>query len=202
MTDLTDADVPGETPADELMVVGKVVAAQGLKGELRILPLSDFPERFTRAGQRWLQHRQAPPQLVELRGGRQLPGKELFVVRLDGIDSREAAEALVGAELLVRSNDRPKLARGEFHLLDLVGTEVRLLETGEVIGRVCDLIHAGNDLLEVEQDTPDGPRRLLIPFVRAIVPEVHLSEGWIGITPPPGLLELGTAREKGGATPD
>ena len=201
MADPNDTDVPGDTPQDALMVVGKIVAAQGLKGELRILPLSDFPERFTRAGQRWLQRRDEAPRVVELRGGRQLPGKELFVVRLADVDSREAAEALVGEQLLVRANDRPKLARGEFHLLDLVGTEVRLLETGQVIGRVCDLIHAGNDLLEVEQDSPSGPRRLLIPFVKAIVPEVHLSEGWVGITPPPGLLELGMGTEKGQTAP-
>jgi 16S rRNA processing protein RimM len=174
----------------DLMVVGKLVAAQGLKGELRVLPLSDFPERFTQAGQRWLQHRGQPPQAATLLGGRQLPGKELFVVRLAAVDSRPAAEALVGAELLVRANDRPKLAQGEFHLLDLVGTEVRLLEGQRPIGRVSNLIHAGNDLLEVEQDTPTGSRRLLIPFVTAIVPEVHLAEGWIGITPPPGLLDL------------
>jgi len=62
------------TQPDELMVVGKVVAAQGLKGELRILPLSDFPERFTQAGQRWLQRRVDPARPVELLGGRQLPG--------------------------------------------------------------------------------------------------------------------------------
>ena len=71
-----------------------------------------------------------------------------------------------------------------------MGTEVRLLADQRPIGRVRDLIHAGNDLLEVEQETPAGPRRLLIPFVTSIVPEVHLEEGWIGITPPPGLLEL------------
>ena len=202
MADQTNANGPGDTLQGELMVVGKIVAAQGLKGELRILPLSDFPERFTRAGQRWLQRRDEAPRLVDLRGGRQLPGKGLFVVRLADVDSREAAEALVGEQLLVRASDRPKLARGEFHLLDLVGTDVRLLETGEVIGRVCDLIHAGNDLLEVEQDSPGGARRILIPFVKAIVPEVHLSEGWVGITPPPGLLELGMAQHKGEAAPD
>ncbi len=69
------------------MVVGKLVAAQGLKGELRVLPLSDFPERFTQAGQRWLQQRGQPPQAATLLGGRQLPGKELFVVRLAAVDS-------------------------------------------------------------------------------------------------------------------
>jgi 16S rRNA processing protein RimM len=150
--------------------------------------MSDSPERFTRPGRRWLQRGQEAARAVELKGGRQLPGKELFVVRLADVDSREAAEALVGQSLLVRAKDRPRLARGEFHLLDLVGLEVRLLDTGARVGTVTDLVHAGQDLLQVEEEA-DG-RPLLIPFVAAIVPEVNLEGGWIGITPPPGLLEL------------
>jgi len=204
------AAAPGVATAapPELLVVGRLVGAQGLGGELRVLPLSDFPERFTRRGPRWLQAKGRPAQPVELRSGRQLPGKELFVVRITGIDSRDAAEALVGHELLVPAADRPPLEEGEFHLLDLVGLEVRLLAGAQhgstdsvateggadmVIGRVLDLIHAGNDLLEVELTAAapgGGGRRLLIPFVEAIVPVVNLAEGWIGITPPPGLLEL------------
>ncbi len=172
------------TQPEELMVVGKVVAAQGLKGELRILPLSDFPERFTKPGERWLQSRKDPARPIELLSGRRLPGKELFVVRFAGIDSREAAEALVGEELVVKASDRPKLAKGEFHLLDLVGLEVRL--EGAAIGTVSNLIHAGNDLLEIDLDG----RQVLIPFVEAIVPVVEMEQGWIGITPPPGLLDL------------
>lgn len=172
----------------ELMVVGRMVAPQGLRGELRVLPLSDFPERFTRPGRRWLQARQQAARPVELLSGRPLPGKDLFVVRFAGVDDRDAAEAVVGHELLVAADDRPPLEPGEFHLLDLVGLEVRVLPAGEVIGKVTDLIHAGNDLLEVALQA-DG-RRLLIPFVEAIVPQVHLSEGWIGLTPPPGLLDL------------
>ena len=192
----------------ELLVVGRVVAAQGLRGELRVNPLSDFPERFTRPGRRWLRPAQgrrgeaAVITEVELLSGRQLPGKELFVIRLEGVNDRSSAEALVGQELLVPAADRPKLARGEFHLLDLVGLEVRLLEgsdaespaqAGRCIGTVKDLIHAGNDLLEVELTAGGAP--LWIPFVRAIVPEVQLEAGWIGITPPPGLLELGQASD-------
>ena len=190
---------------EELMPVGRLVAAQGLRGELRLLPLSDFPERFTRPGPRWLEGRRAePPQQVELLSGRQLPGRELFVLRLAAIEDRTAAEALVGADLLVAASDRPTLAEGEFHLIDLVGLEVRLLPQGLPIGRVEDLIHAGQDLLEISlwrdgQPVEAEPRgvdgqaqglRRLIPFVRAIVPEVHPTEGWLGLTPPPGLLEL------------
>ena len=196
---------PEGTP---LLVVGTLVAAQGLGGELRILPRSDFPERFTQPGPRWLLERQGVPRAVELLGGRQLPGKSLFAVRLAGVSSRDAAEALIHQEFLVDASQRPKLAPGEFHLLDLVGLQVRLLDAaapaagpGAPIGRVVDLIHGGNDLLAVDLapagseppaagGQPAPGRRVLIPFVEAIVPLVNLQEGWIGLTPPPGLLEL------------
>ena len=184
---------PAEAPqADDWLPVGQVVGVQGLRGELRVNPASDFPERFTVPGTRWLRGRNGAVKAIELMAGRQLPGKSLFVVRFEGINDRTAAEALVGQTLLVRADDRPDLADGEFHLLDLVGLEVRVnadSETGsEVIGTVTDLISGGNDLLEVE--LRDGGRRVLIPFVETIVPAVHLEEGWLLLTPPPGLLEL------------
>ena len=171
-----------------LLDVGRLVAAQGMGGELRVLPQSDFPERFTRPGPRWLRSPRGEIRPVELQAGRQLPGRSLFVVRLAGINNRSAAEALVEHTMLASAADRPPLAPGEFHLLDLEGLQVRLLVDGSTIGTVRDLIHGGNDLLDVE--LRDGGRRVLIPFVEAIVPEVHLEEGWLGLTPPPGLLEL------------
>jgi 16S rRNA processing protein RimM len=179
---------PAPAPLPELLEVGRLVAAQGLRGELRALPLSDFPERFTRPGRRWLRCRQGEARAVQLLSGRRLPGRDLFVLRLAGIEDRATAEALVGHQLLVEASDRPPLEPGEFHLLDLVGLEVRLLPAATPIGTVTDLLHGGNDLLEIALN--DGGRRLLIPFVEAIVPEVHPQQGWIGLTPPPGLLEL------------
>ena len=173
---------------NDWLMVGKLVGVQGLRGELKVNPASDFPERFTKPGPRWLRACDGDrPTQIQLNSGRQLPGRSLFVVRVDGVNDRAAAEALIGQDLLVRGDDRPMLADGEFHLLDLVGMEARLSEQGEVVGKVTDLISGGNDLLELKR--PDG-RTLLIPFVEAIVPEVHLDQGWLKLTPPPGLLEL------------
>ena len=173
--------------SNDWLPVGKVVGVQGLKGELRINPASEFPERFTEPGTRWLKARGKAPREIELTSGRQLPGKSVFVVRFAGIDSRDAAEALVGQTLMVPADDRPELEEGEFHLLDLVGLEARLKADGPAVGTVSDLISGGNDLLEIT--TSEG-RKLLIPFVEAIVPEVQLEDGWLLLTPPPGLLEL------------
>ena len=173
--------------SNDWLPVGKVVAVQGLKGELRINPASEFPERFTKPGTRWLKARGKAPKEIELRSGRQLPGKSLFVVRFAGVESREAAEALVGQTLMVPADDRPELEQGEYHLLDLLGLDARLASDGPAVGTVSDLISGGNDLLEI---TTSESRKLLIPFVEAIVPEVQLEEGWLLLTPPPGLLEL------------
>ena len=65
--------------------------------------------------------------------------------------------------------------------------KARLSAEGEAIGSVSDLISGGNELLELK--TSDG-RTLMVPFVEAIVPEVHLNDGWLLLTPTPGLLEL------------
>ena len=88
---------------------------------------------------------------------------------------------------MVPADDRPPLGEGEFHLLDLVGLEARLSPDSDLIGTVTDLISGGNDLLEIKRS--DGSK-LLIPFVEAIVPEVHLKDGWLLLTPPPGLIDL------------
>ena len=172
---------------DKWLRVGKVVAAHGLKGELKINPRSDFPERFTKPGKRWLQTQEEPPQKIELLSGRKVPGKSVFIVRLKGITSREAAESLIGKKFLVPESLRPKLSKNEFHLLDLIGLEAKSSLEEPTIGKVVDLKKGGNDLLEIE--LVDG-KKVLIPFVKEIVPHINIAEGWLILLPPPGLLEL------------
>jgi 16S rRNA processing protein RimM len=175
--------------------IGKIVGAQGLSGEMRVYPSSDFPERFLEPGQRWLLSPGATaPQSVELVKGRYLEGKGLYVVQLAGVTDRSQAEALRNSIFLVSERDRLPLDEDEFHILDLIGLEVFEQCCQRLIGTVINVISAGNDLLEVQlspnqaSDTP-SPKPVLIPFVRAIVPVVDLSQNRIEITPPAGLIE-------------
>ena len=136
---------------DGWLEIGTIVAPQGLGGEVRVYSNSDFPERFEEPGQRWLLcPGETEPRAVKLLRGRFIPGKGLFAVELAGVEDRNQAEALRGCRLLVPESDRPKLEEDEYHVLDLIGLEVFNQLTQEVLGKVVDVIPAGNDLLEVQ----------------------------------------------------
>lgn len=203
----------------ELLEVGTIVSPQGLKGELRVYPDSDFPERFTQAGIRWLQHPDSSAiREVQLEVGRYIAGKDLYVIKLEGIEDRVAAEELRNYKLLVSKSDRPKLEKDEYHVSDLVGLEAYHQETGENIGVVVDLYSAGNDLLEIrlhqqpeiseiktKRDLSQISRRskrkkykpkskkpltIFVPFVKEIVPVVDIAKQRLEISPPDGLLNI------------
>lgn len=182
----------------ELMTIGYIVNPQGLKGDVRVFPETDFPARFLKPGQRWLRLKGvAEAQPIELVSGRFLDKKGLYVLHFEGVDDRDKAEALRGAELMVPESERVPLPPGQFHILDLIGLAVVVQATGEEIGTITDVMSLGNDVLQVKRvDRPlaegEEPKLtpLLIPFVEAIVPVVDVAGGRVEITPPPGLLEL------------
>jgi len=139
----------------EWLEIGTIVAPQGMNGEVRVYPNSDFPERFEEPGQRWLlRPGETEPQPIELLGGRFIPGKGIYSVELAGIEDRTQAETLRGCVLMVPESDRPQLAENEYHILDLIGLDVFNQLTGKSIGTVVAVIPAGNDLLEVKLHLP------------------------------------------------
>ncbi|HHP7230129.1 MAG TPA: ribosome maturation factor RimM [Xenococcaceae cyanobacterium] len=198
--------------------IGTIVAPQGLRGEMRVYPDSDFPERFLEPGTRWLQHPETGEiTTVELLAGRYLASKNLYVILLEGVEYRDRAEALRNYKILVKNSDRPPLAADEYHVADLINLAVFDQQTGEKIGTVTNLFVAGNDLLEVTLDQQPNlepkpsvdlsqisrktkrrkvkpniqkPATILVPFVKEIVPAIDLDNGKIEINPPAGLLEI------------
>ncbi len=174
-------------PLEDLMEVGKIVAAHGIRGEMRVHPSTDFPERFEKKGVRWLlRPGQAQAEMVKLTKGYFQDGKGLYVIQLQSVTDRNGAESMRGCTILVKKDDRPSLDEGEFHVSDLVGLQVYMQESQTLLGMVTNVLFAGNDLLEVAIEGQKEP--VLIPFVDAIVPVVDLPNQRIEITPPPGLI--------------
>jgi len=175
---------------NEWLIVGLITSCHGINGQLKVKSLSDFEERFLKPGMRWLQKDNEPPSEIELISGFKQPGKETFIIKLKGISKRNHAEQLKKFKILVKTDSLPKLKKEEFHLLELINLEVKTLDNDElkIIGKVINLENEKNNLLVIELFK--NQKKVLIPFVKEIVPLVDINNNFLIIDPPNGLLEL------------
>jgi 16S rRNA processing protein RimM len=177
-------------------VVGRVGRAHGVHGDVSVEVRTDEPERRFASGASLLVERQAQSQTLSVAAHRWHSGR--LLLHFDGVDDRGSAEALRGALLTVQIDpaelpDDPD----EYYDHQLVGMAV-VDRDGEVIGEVSAVVHGAQDLLVVK--SPVGPERTdategrewLVPFVRALVPDVDLEGRRIVTELPEGLLDLGS----------
>ena len=172
------------------LTVGLITSCHGINGQVKVKSLSDFEERFLKPGIRWLQKENQPPLKIELISGFKQPGKETFIVKLHGVNTRDHAEQLKNFKILVKTDKLPKLKKEEFHLLELINLEVKTLENDElkIIGKVINLENEKNNLLVIELF--ENQKKVLIPFVKDIVTLVDIKNHFLIINPPKGLLDL------------
>ena len=166
----------------ERIIVGIVARAHGLKGEVVVDVLSDTPERFA-PGSVVLG---ATPEGVagrELKVAESRPFQERLLVRFEGSERREDAEALRGFELTIARSEVAPLPEGRHYRFELVGLAVRTV-AGEPLGNVTDVFATGsNDVLVVEDDE----REILIPMLEGVIVSVDLPGQVVVVDPPPGL---------------
>ena len=149
------------------IVIGRVGAPHGIRGDLRIIPLTDFPERFialreVMVGDELLHIEQMKPQ-----------GKNILM-RFREYGVREEAQRLTGRLLTVAREEAAPLDEGEYYVFDIVGLTVYDEEDNE-LGSVENVLRTGsNDVYAVRSE--DG-RELLIPALRAVVQSIDLPGG-------------------------
>ncbi len=170
--------------------MGRVSAPHGLRGELRVLPLTDFPERFHRRRSLWVEGEGEPRRVEWVR----FHGDSLLV-KLAGIDDREAAAGLRGRHLAVPAFELPPLPPGTYYHHQLLGLTA-VTPDGRELGRVTDILRTGaNDVYVVEP--VGGGRARLIPALASVV-TVDLARGIILVRPQPGLLDDADPADAGG----
>ena len=175
--------VPRNRPIDTV-VVGRIGRPHGVRGEVTVEVRTDDPDlRFVPGAVLRTDPAERGP--ITIAGVHWHSGT--LLLRLEGVDSREAAEAVRNTELLVDVADLPEIEDPDsFYDHQIVGLTAQLPD-GTVLGEVTVVRHEAQDLLVVRR--VEGGE-VLIPFVSAIVPTVDLDGGFLVVDPPEGLLEL------------
>ena len=174
----------GGGPDFQVVAVGRVGKAHGIRGDAFVEPWTDAPdERFSPGARLSTEPAERGPLTVE--SARQHSGK--LVVHFAGVDDRNAIEALRGTVLLVPASARPPIEDpDEFYDTDLIGLNVRTVH-GQALGPVTDVLHSpAGSLLAIDI----AGREVLVPFRTEFVPTVDLAAGIAEVDPPDGLLEL------------
>lgn len=166
------------------VTVGRIGRPHGIRGDVVVGVRTDEPELRFAKGSR-LDTDPAAIGPLTVAGTRWHSGE--LLVHFDGVDDRDAAGELRGIWVLVDSSTiAPSDDPDEFHDTDLIGLAVRTLD-GAPVGTVDDVRHAGQDILVVKAP---GGREIMVPFVKAIVPDVDVAAGYLVIDPPEGLLNV------------
>jgi 16S rRNA processing protein RimM len=170
------------TDSEDLIKIGQITGPHGIRGEVRLFPLTDFPERFTTLRQALLGP-EARPIALRCRG----TVKNLIILEIEGVTDRDQAEKLRLMYLQVPKADIYPLPEGYHYVFDLIGLDVVDPE-GNPLGKLVDVDRASpaHDLYVVETGLR---KRYMVPAVKEFVREIDLEKGRVVIAPIPGLLE-------------
>jgi 16S rRNA processing protein RimM len=166
------------SPEPDFFVVGRVLRAWGIRGDLKIAPFTDRPEDFTHYRSVVVGPQRKRYDVKSFR-----PYQGNWLLHLVGVESRTAAEALHGQEILIEAAQRPKQA-GEFYAREVIGLTVRTID-GEELGEVTEILVTGaNDVYVVK-----GPRgEILLPARVEVIKGIDVEAGVMTVELLPGLL--------------
>jgi 16S rRNA processing protein RimM len=175
--------------SDRRVLIGVVVGAQGVRGQVRIKSFAARPEDVGAYG-----------PLQDKTGRRRFEVKAegfargAVIARVAGVADRDAAEALRGIELYLDRAALPPVESGEYYQADLIGLAAED-KAGAAIGTIRNIVDYGaGPLLEIER--PQGKKTVLVPFTRTVLMTVDLAGGRMVLDPPSGLLQDTEASEE------
>ena len=169
---------------EDLLKVGVITTTHGVRGEVKVYPTTDEPERFLDL------------EYVLLDTGKELRRldiknvrffKNLVILKFDGIDNINDIEQYVKKDLCVTRENAVKCEPGEYFICDLIGLDV-ITDEGEHIGKLTDVLETGaNNVYEV---TADNGKTILIPVIDQCILDHNLEEKTVTVHMLPGLIDL------------
>lgn len=168
---------------ENLVSIGKIAGTHGYKGTVKVIPLTDFPERFKNLKQVFLNRNGVVTQVaVESSNHNNQP----LLMKLAGIETKEEAQTYRGSLLMVEEKDIFPLPEGVYYHFQLQGLKVYDLERG-LLGTLTQILETGaNDVYVV-----DSPRygEILIPAIHDVIEAVDVDQGEMKVKLLPGLID-------------
>ena len=171
---------------DNLIIIGKITGAHGVRGELKIFPLTDDPRRFLKLKECFIcgQNFEKPEALM---CSSARLDRENVLVKFEGVLDRDKAELMRGRFIAVERANAVKLKKDSYFITDLKGLKVIDDDRGD-LGVVIDCFATGPQYtLEIKRDKK---KNLMLPFVKVYCYEVDIEAGFIKCRLPEGLYEL------------
>ncbi|MFT9496451.1 ribosome maturation factor RimM [Anaerosolibacter sp.] len=169
---------------DKLLKVGQIVNTQGIKGEVRVYPLTDYKERFEELEWVYMDTDTEKKYFIE----KVKYKSNLVILKFKGIDDINVAERFRDKYLTISKDNARALEEDTYLITDLIGLKVYTVE-GEFIGTVKDVIQAaGNDVYEISSVNTAG-KSILIPAVGEFIKNVNLENDTMTVKVIEGLIE-------------
>ncbi len=163
--------------------VGKIVNTHGVRGEVKMMPLTDDPSRFDDLEWVFVDYKGTMTR-YDIQSVKYFKG--MVIIKFAGIDDPETAAALKGCYALVDRENAVRLPEGTYFICDIIGCSV-YDENGRLLGQVRDVLQTGsNDVYVVRNDSG---REVLIPALRSVVRNVQPEQKRIDVIIPKGLLD-------------
>lgn len=170
---------------NRFIVIGKITSAHGIRGEVKVYPLTDDPKRFLRMKDCHIAKEDGTP-ISDCKVSNARIDKNMVIMKLENVNDRNMAEALRDKFLSVDREDAVK-DDDSFFIVDMIGMTVIDDDLGE-LGTIRDVFETGaNFVITVKRK---GKKDLLIPFLKAVCYDTDIESGVMKVRLPEGLLEI------------
>ncbi len=170
----------------DYLIIGKIGGAHGVRGEVRVTPLTDDVRRFSK-----LKECLILDEKENLKGSKKVQSARIddsrTLLKFEDVNDRDEAAKWNGFFIGVTRDQAVKLPKDRYFIADLIGLTVVDSERGD-LGKIFDITNSGaSDIIIVKRK---GKNELLIPYLKTVVTKVDLEEGKMYVTLPDGLYEI------------
>ncbi len=164
--------------------IGKIINTHGVRGHVKVMPFTDYPERFRKMKSVFLQKRNGNVAEYAIEEVKYV--KNTVLLKLQGVNDMDAAQLLKDSLLVVERKDAVKLPKDTYYIFDLI--DCKVYEQEAYLGIVTDVLETGSNDVYVVKD--ENEKELLIPALGWVVLSVDIANKKIQVQLPKGLRDL------------